>query len=374
MSQPPRKVKVCCFCERWESGGIESFLTNVIRHSDLEKFKIDIATSCLGSSIFTEPLKQMGVRFFELSGNQRKVIQNHRQFFALLQQEQYDVVYLNIFHGLSLYYAKLAERADVPIRIAHSHNTALRKSSTKLIKVLIHKTCKELYSKSATDLWACSESAAEFLFSRRMLSKHGFYFIRNGIEVNRFRFDIAVRRTVRNKLGLENKFVVGNIGRLCYQKNQEFLLDILLEMKKTRPESCLLLVGEGEALESLKEKTERMGLSRDVIFYGTSCHIEQLLCAMDVFIFPSRFEGFGIVAIEAQAAGLPVLCSENIPREAIATTLATQLKLSAGAEIWAETALESETTDRNFGAEEVSARGFDIQMITEQIQEKWVGG
>ena len=267
------------------------------------------------------------MRFFELSGDQKGLIQNYRLFWNLVQKEHYDVVHLNVFHGLSLYYARLAKKAGVPIRIAHSHNTALRASLTRPIKRLIHEIAKRLYSRDATDLWACSEAAGKFLFSRKMLKERGFRFVPNGIETEKFRFDPKVRESVRKELGLDGQFVIGNVGRLCYQKNQEFLLDIFVEVKKQRPNSDLLLVGEGELGEMLKQKAQKLGIADSVIFYGTSPTIERLLYAMDVFVFPSRFEGLGIVAVEAQAAGLHVICSEHIPQETCVTDLFQRLQL-----------------------------------------------
>ena len=232
MSRPDRKIKVCCFCESWESGGIESFLNNVITHLDPQKIQVDIVASCLKQSIFTGSLQRIGVRFFELSGDQRKFVQNHCLFWNLIQKERYDVVHLNVFHGLSLYYARLAKKAGIPIRIAHSHNTALRMSLTRPVKQLIHEFAKRSYSGDVTDIWACSEAAAEFLFHKKVLMKKGFLFIPNGIETERFRFDAEARVSLRRELGLEDRFVIGNVGRLCYQKNQEFLLDIFVEVKK----------------------------------------------------------------------------------------------------------------------------------------------
>lgn len=310
-----RPVKVCCFCERWESGGIESFLCNVFLHMDLASVQIEIVAPEILGSIFTEPLQREGVRFIQLSGKQQKLWTNYRMFCMLLRRKQYDVVHLNIFHGLSLYYAYLAKRAGVPVRIAHSHNAALRKSRTRIIKQLVHDMMKELFINNATDLWACSKSAAEFLFSRKVLKNKGFQFVPNGIDTERFHFNAAVRKRVRRELGLEEKFVIGNIGRLCYQKNQDFLLDVFDGVFRQRPESRLLLVGEGEAEAMLRQKAEHLGLSDAVIFYGTSSHAEHLLWVMDIFAFPSRFEGLGIAAVEAQASGLPVLCAENLPGE-----------------------------------------------------------
>ena len=374
MSQPQRKRKVCCFVESWESGGIESFLCNVLQHLDLDKFQVDIVTSCLKSSVFTEPLQKIGVRFFELSGDQKKLIQNHRLFWSLIQKERYDVVHLNVFHGLSLYYARLAKKAGVPIRIAHSHNTALRASLTRPIKRLIHEIAKRLYSRDATDLWACSETAGKFLFSRKMLKERGFRFVPNGIETEKFRFDPKVRESVRKGLGLDGQFVVGNVGRLCYQKNQEFLLDIFAELKKQEPNSKLLFVGEGELEGVLKQKARQLGVEDSVIFYGISQRIEQLFWAMDVFVFPSRFEGFGIVAVEAQAAGLPVVASEFIPGEAnVSEEIFYIVSLKDCAAKWADAVLmcRENKLSREKAANSVKEKGFSIIETTLFMAEKF---
>lgn len=367
MSEPQRKRRICCFCERWESGGIESFLYNVLTRIDLTRLRIDIVVSDLGKSIFTEPLQKRGVNFFELSGSQQKVLENYQRFRILLRNRRYDVLQLNAFHGLSLAYLRIARRMDVPIRIAHSHNTALRKTRTQHLKLAVHGWAKERYTADATDLWACSQAAAEFLFSKHELERGGFQFIPNGIDTERFRFDSTIRDNVRRELGLDGKFVIGNVGRLCYQKNQAFLIDIFAEVQRQRPESCLLLLGEGEDKPSLKEKARRLGIEEKVVFLGVIDQVERLLWAMDAFIFPSRFEGLGIAVIEAQTAGLPVLCSEYVPPEAEVTNLFRQLSLSAGAEQWAKRVLEmsGRISDR---VEDVKAAGFDIAQTAEKIQ------
>ena len=189
-----QKIKICCFCETWESGGIESFLNNVLQYINLEEIHVDIVVSCLKKSIFTEPLKQKGIRFFELSGDQRNFLKNYCMFMELLQKENYNAVHLHIFHGLSLYYACLAKKAGVPVRIVHSHNTALRSSKSQQLKLFIHNIAKNLFSNAATDLWACSALAAHFLFSKRVLKQKEFQFIPNGIDTKRFRFRSEIGR------------------------------------------------------------------------------------------------------------------------------------------------------------------------------------
>ena len=369
-----KPVKVCCFCERWESGGIESCFFYVLMELVRETVCMDIVVAELAESAFTEELRQRGVRFIELSGKQQRLWKNHAKFCRLLRAEKYDVVHVNIFHGVSLYYAQLAKRMGVPVRVAHSHNTALRKSRTRPLKMLIHRAAKALYTSSATDLWACSEPAAEFLFSKRQLAVKGFQFIPNGIDVERFRFDASARESARQELGLIKKFVIGNIGRLCYQKNQEFLLEIFAEIIHCKPESCLLLVGEGEAAAVLRQKAESLGIAHAVIFYGVSSHVERLLWAMDTFVFPSRFEGLGIAVVEAQAAGLSVLCSEKVPQEAILTETVVQLPLCAGPKAWAEELLKMQTPERSSDAGLVASAGFDIRAVAAQIGRTWTRG
>jgi len=364
-----RPVKVCCFCETWESGGIESFLYNVLTRLDLTQIQVDIVAASMRKSVFSEPLLQRGIRFYELSGEQRNLIQNHRLFRKVLHTQRYDVIHLNIFHGLSLYYAYLAKRAGVPVRIAHSHNTALRKSAGRPVKLLLHKAAKRLFTSSATELWACSTPAAEFLFSPKVLSQKGFQFTPNGIDTGRFRFRPEVRKAVRAQLGLEGIAVLGNVGRLCAQKNQVFLLEIFAEVVRRNPESRLLLVGEGEDRRRLEEQADALGVAGKVIFYGVCEQVERLLWAMDTFLFPSRFEGLGIAAVEAQAAGLPVISSEFVPVEAQVTPLFQTLYLSAGPAAWANRALGAHAEkDRALYADEVKRAGFDISDGVEQIK------
>lgn len=389
-------IRVCVFCETWMSGGIESFLCNVLTRMDPSQIELDLVVSRIEVSVFTKALLECGARFFELSGDQRRVAENHRRFRELVQKQHYDVLYLNACHGLSMAFLRIAKHEGIPVRIAHSHNTALRKSLTRPLKLVIHNLSKRRYTKDATELWACSRIAAEFMFDRGVMKERGFKFIPNGIDVERFCFNQEVRETIRKELGLVGCFVIGNVGRLCYQKNQTFLLDVLAEVLKHCPDSRMLLVGEGEEKPTLTEKARKLGISDKVIFYGTVDCVERLLWAMDAFVFPSRFEGFGIAAVEAQAAGLPVICSDIVPVEAYVTTHIRSLPLAAGTVAWAKELLKVQRclhagadeidrseavgpsgdrdsinvgTDVLSSVDEVRAAGFDVGKISEEIEQ-----
>lgn len=358
--------RICLFCEQWASGGIESFLYNVLTHVDLTGLEVDLVAARLGQSVFTKPLEALGVRFVALSGRRRAPAEDHRRFLALLEARRYDVIHLNLFQSLSLWYAKAAARAGVPIRIAHSHNTALRKSLTRPLKLALHRWGRGRYGAYITHRWACSAQAAEFLFGPGRDS----VFIPNGIDVERFRFDPAGRESARRELGAgEAALVLGSVGRLCCQKNQSFLLDVFAQLRQARPDSLLLLVGQGEDREALEEKARQLGLSSSVVFYGASGQVWRLLWAMDVFLLPSRFEGLPVSLVEAQAAGLPALCSPAVTREA-ALTRADFLPLEPP--LWARAILTAKTTDRAAAADAVAAAGFDINAVAARVRETWM--
>lgn len=360
--------RICIYCQTWESGGIESFLSNVLQHMDLSDLRIDIVADVLKASVFTGRLEALGITFRELSGSPRALMRNYRRFARLLDEQSYDVVHLNLFQALPLAYLSLARRKGIPLRIAHSHNNMLRQSKTRQLKLGIHKLARRLFAKDATDLWACSDTAAKFMFPAVLLSEKHYRFIPNGIDLHRFQSSETERGAIRKQLGLEKAFVIGNVGRLCHQKNQDFLLDVFAQVYAQDASARLLLVGEGEALTELEEKAAQRSLSDSVIFYGTTPQVERLLWAMDVFVFPSIFEGLGIAAIEAQAAGLPTICSDGVPQEAFATDLVQKLSVHIPAEQWAQAIL---TAKDKPGAgrpwKQLKAKGFDVADVANFI-------
>ena len=358
-------MKICIYCQKWESGGIESFLYNMLSHMDRTGLSVDLVTDRIRDSIFTAPMEALGVRVIELSGNLRRVGENRRLFAELLEKEHYDAVHVNAFQGLSLAMLKLAKEANVPVRLAHSHGADLRPSPTKQLKLLLHRWGKLRYGKFATGRLACSRKAAAFLFG----AGADFTFVPNAIETARFAFNGDIRGCART----EDAFTVGHVGRFDEMKNQSFLVDVFAELLALRPDSRLLLVGDGETFSEVRKKAESLGLSDKVTFAGVQTDPERYLQAMDVFAFPSHAEGFGIAAVEAQTAGLPVLCSDAVPEEALVTPLAKSLPLSAGAKAWAQTLVTMKNEDRSGAADAVREAGFDLETAAERLARLYKG-
>jgi len=330
--------------------------------------EVDIVAARIEESVFTAGLEERGVRFVELSGKLRSP-RNSGLFRNLLKERKYDVIHFNLFQGLSLCYVQVAKKEGVPVRIVHSHGPGLRNSRTKQIKLLLHRAGRTLWGGAATERWACSKPAAEFLFGKKQYS-----FIPNGIDVEKFRFNSETREKVRKELGVFEKVVIGTVGRLSQEKNHKFLLNVFQKFHRDYPKSVLLLVGDGDEKAALTEQAEQLGISDCVIFYGPSQHVNELLCAMDVFVLPSIFEGLPFAAIEAQASGLPVLCSEGVSRETHISDYVKALSFEDET-VWVKETMRmlAINTDRKNAAEHVKLAGFDVQSVAKGIYGKYMG-
>lgn len=362
--------RICVFCECWETGGIESFLFNVVSNMDLNGLEIDVVVSQFKAGVFSEKMSALGVNFRELSGSQRKIFRNHRMFRKILKERQYDVVHLNIFHALSFVYGRIAKKCGIRKIIAHSHNSALRRSWVRAVKLAIHDLYKMIRYRSFTDFWACSSAAAEFMFPKSIIKQNKYTFIPNGIDVEKFAFDSRKRNIFREKLKIGDKLLIVNIGRLCYQKNQSFLLNTAKCLTKRGADFTLLFVGDGDMINELREKADKLQINKNVIFFGTTSDVPSVLSSADVFVFPSLFEGLGIAAVEAQAAALPVICSENVPNEAFITERAKAVPLDA--ELWCEEILNAaKFVDRSNDVIQSVKRRFDIKYVSALIEEHY---
>lgn len=344
--------------------GVYALVTSVIRHRP-DGLKVDIA--CIAE--FENPdnvraLNRMGtdVRYIGTSGSK---LSRPRAYYGnllrLLRERRYDCVHI---HGdvayLLLIFARAARRAGVDSVILHSHAAGVDGGSRRL-KLILHRLARPFLARSATRFAACSDRAAQWMYP--FLGSDGVAIVNNGIEVERYAYDAATRERMRAELKLDGCFVVGHVGRFAYQKNHEYLLDAFAAIRRRIPNARLLMVGEGVLFDRIREKSSRLALERDVIFYGASYDVGSLLQAMDLFLLPSHFEGLPVVGVEAQAAGLPVIFSDSVTRQADLSGRAWFLPAEASAvERWAERAqaVAAEEADRSKGREAVERAGFTV--------------
>lgn len=325
-------IRVLHILQRMEAGGTQALLMNIYRKIDRTKVQFDFLVVYKEKQFYDDEIEKMGGHVYKLSFredlNLPKFQKELADFFA--QHHEYKIVHCHAY-TIGYFCLKAAKKAGIPVRIAHSHSNAAVHDVKLPLKLIMQK----LFTRYSTDLFACSEEAGKFAFKGKK-----FGIVQNAIDSQKFIADANIREEIRKALRVENKFVVGHVGRMQPEKNHDFLIDVFAEIKRKKPDAELILVGTGPLEDKIKNKVAEKDLSDCVHFLGNRKDMNRIYQAMDVFVFPSLFEGLGIVAIEAQAAGIPIVCSEGLPPETDITPIYRKLLLSDGAEKWANIALE----------------------------------
>ena len=300
-------IRVAQIMGKLSAGGVESVIYNYYRHIDHAQIQFDFYVDDDSTVPMPQDILDAGARCFVIPRYQH-LPQNMAALYRHFKQNKYKIVHSNL-NTLSVFPLCAAWLAGVPVRIAHSHSTAAKGETKKNILKYILRPFSKVF---ATDYAACSKYAGQWLFGKKAMEQGKVTIFNNAIDLEKFKFDPAVREEVRRELGIEDKFVIGHVGRFCYQKNHEFLIDIFQEVYRQNPNAVLLLVGDGEDRARIEERVSKLG---GVIFLGNRLDVYRLYQAMDVFVFPSRSEGLGMAAIEAQAAGLPCVISDAVTGE-----------------------------------------------------------
>lgn len=327
-------IRVAQIVGKMRAGGVEAFLMNYYRHIDRNRVQFDFVID--EDSPNRELIKEINA----LGGNVYEVpaYQNLTRYIPALEtifsSHVWPIVHSQI-NALSVFPLYAAKHAGVPVRIAHSHSMAGKAESVprKVLKTSL-RAFSNLYPNARM---ACSESAGNWLFGRNA----EYQVVYDAIELEQFTYAPQARSEIRSELNLnENALVIGHVGRFMEQKNHEFLLDVFSRIARADSNSYLVLAGEGPLEESIKEKAKTLQVLDRVKFLGQRKDVNRLYSAFDVLLLPSLYEGLGMVAIEAQAAGLPCLLSDCVPREARLTEPVRFLSLDASLDEWASSCID----------------------------------
>lgn len=319
------------------AGGVENFLMTCCGQIDPSRVRFDFLTR-YEHAAYPERRRALGQTYHVpmRNGDWRRYRRELRAFFARHARE-YDVIWDNECMFNDLLPLRLAAEYGIPVRIAHSHNPQnVDPSLSGKSKGAAHRVQRRTLSRYANVLWASSEASAKWACPAMDLP---CAIIPHAVDVTRYRYRADVRAEVRAHYGLEDCRVVGHVGRLQYQKNGMFLLDAFAHLHQREPRARLVMVGEGPDLLSLEARAVDLGVSEAVLFLGQRDDVCRLLQAFDVFAMPSRVEGLGMAAVEAQAAGLPCVLSSAFPKEAALTPDVTFLP-PEDADRWAECLLD----------------------------------
>lgn len=312
------KIRVLHIVGIMNMGGLENFIMSVYRKIDREKIQFDFLVTREEEGIFDDEIRALGGKIYNIPHMSKVGYFKYQKilFKFFKQHPEYSIVHVHR-DALCSIYLKQAKKAGVKIRIAHSHTIQLAQHrSIKDMIVLIIKKYAMFFTKfAATEYFACSKDAGRWLFGKNPDKK--VKVIKNGIDTKKYIYSQAIRDKVRKELDIdENTFIIGHVGRFNSEKNHEFLIDLASQLKKDKLDFKLLLVGEGELLLKIKNKAKSLNLEKEVVFLGIRNDVNKLMMAFDVFVFPSQFEGLGIVMIEAQTTGLNCIASEGVPVEA----------------------------------------------------------
>ncbi len=356
------------------AGGLSKLTVTIHENLDRQKIRFDYLCFRNEKEFFEDKILALGGRkqVIDTTNMHNKFGRTFKKTILmkkLFQKEKYDIAHVDASTPFDVFVALAAKMAGVKIIILHSHNDGMLKND--FLRDMFIRVYKRLMLITVTDYITISESAAKFMFPKKILKSGNYQLIRNGIPTKKFLFSQTGREKIRIHLNIENRFVVGHIGRFVYQKNHKFIVETFYKLHMEHPEAFLILVGVGELLEEIKLKVEKMGLSDSVCFYGTTYDINEVLSAMDIFMFPSHFEGLGIVAIEAQCTGLPICCADTIVEEAKVSELFYRVN-GWDENIWVKSLWEHghSNLERRSYEEEVVNAGYDIGSVAKYM-ENW---
>lgn len=294
----------------YNPGGIESFVMNYYRELVKQDVQFDFI-SMFPKLAYEDEITSLGGKVYHTVDGRKHPLAFYRQMKKILRMRRYDAVHVNMLSAANIVPVMVARQLGVRKVIAHSHNS----STPGVIRNFLHRMNKPFLSRFATDYFACSHVAAEWLFTKKVLKKENVRVIHNALKMEKFLCTDAEREKIRQELQLEDKYVVGHVGRFEEQKNHLFLIEIFKALVKTQENAVLLLVGNGELEAQVREKVHEYGLDKNVMFLGLRDDVPRILKAMDLFLFPSLFEGLPLVLLEAQAAGVRCVVSSSVTKD-----------------------------------------------------------
>lgn len=327
-------LNILMITNNMELNGISTVVMNYFCNIDSKKFHIEIAAGTPVADKYINVVKDKGSMIHALPSRKLDSWNYYKGLYHILKRKRFDIVHV---HGNSSTMAVellIAYLCGVKIRIAHSHSTTCE-------NMKLHKIMKPFFKVLYTHGFACGELAGKWMFNN-----HSFTVIPNGFIIEKFKYNEDYRKEIRGSLKIEDKFVLGHVGRFNAPKNQAYLLKIFKFIAEKKSDAVLLLVGTGPMFNEIKQQIELHPYRDRIILYGETTTPEKLYMAMDVFVFPSRYEGLPVTLLEAQISGLPCLISDVITDEAVLSNHVQMLSIDEEPQVWVKHILTIKTFDR----------------------------
>lgn len=354
-----KQKRLLCIVSSMNAGGAETFMMKIYRALDKTKFQIDFLVFIQEEGFYDKEILSMGGKIYYSIPKSNGFIKSFITIKEIVKREKYDYVMRVAQHSISSFDLLAAKQGGARTLVYRSSNSS---TGGGRVDRILHILFKPLAKFIPTIKIAPSTEAAEFVFGKNCIKNGNAHIIKNAISLENYLFNDESRNKIRKELGIDDKFVVGHVGRFNKQKNHSFLIDVFLEIHNKKEDSVLLLVGKGELEDEILEKIKKLNLNNRVIFTGVRDDVPKIMMAMDVFVFPSFFEGMPNSVIEAQATGLKCVVADTITKEAQITGLVCYKSLLTSPEEWADASTDHiEILNRRSAVECLKTKGYDIR-------------
>lgn len=346
-------------------GGIENCFMRYYRRIDRNRVQFDFLCNSYEKIAFEDEIIALGGHTFHIARRSEDYFRFKKELDIFFKEhaKDYSIIWVKVCSLANIDYLKAAKKYGIKTRIIHSHNT---KNMDGKLRGLLHYINRLVIDKYATDFWACSIDAGKWFYNDKLMKK--LVVINNAVDVESLRFNKGYRANLRKQYGLDNKIVIGNVGRLHFQKNQVFMLKLLAELVKINSNYHLVLIGQGPDEKMLKDLADSLGIKAYVTFTGVQQNVPEWYSAFDLFLLPSVFEGLCNALLEAQANGLSIIASDvSVPEEARIVGNITSLKLEDSKDKWVEAVTDAvmTRTDYNVIKQAFIDHRFDVEKETE---------
>jgi len=339
---------------------------NLFRHIDRSKIMFDFVVDHPERNHYEKEALSLGAKIYTMPAfkgtNLCGIRKAWNRFFE--EHPEYGILHSHVRSYASIY-IPIARKHGVKT-IIHSHSTSNGKGIAAVVKTILQYPLR----RQADYLMACSNEAGRWLFGKKACEKDNYIFLPNAIDTEKYRFSGETAAECRKKWGLEGKFVLGHVGRFHEAKNHMFLLQVFAGVAARREDAMLLLVGDGELREEIVREIDRLGIGDRVILTGIRDDVPRLMQAMDLFVFPSLWEGLPVTVVEAQAAGLPCLISDRITTDVDVSELVKRLPIG-NADAWTEAVLNTDCK-RSDVISEIRQAGFDVKETAERLTDFYI--
>lgn len=367
----PRVLQVFTILNR---GGAESMIMNYYRNIDRSKIQFDFLVHRPQRGAFEDEIEELGGRVFKLPKiNPIFPKPYYRELINFLKKHNnYKIIHSHI-NTFSRFPLKIAKETSIPCRISHAHialepfslhNLFLRDKSREELKNVVKRMLKINSSNYSTHLMSCGKKAGLWLYNGK-----NFEIINNAIDTKKYIFNSFVQNQYKSKFRMSTQLILGHVGRFNEQKNHNYLLEVFKIVLDKKPNSKLILVGDGELRKQIEMKVKELKIDKNILLLGVRKDVSELLQMMDVFVFPSLYEGLPVTLVEAQAAGLKVFASDTITREVALTDDIEFLSIKETPEYWADRILESVPYERKNNYEIIKEKEYDIEENAKKLQE-----